>query len=50
MTVNSKRSTETAQIGDPKEILKNMRLQNVNRLICVQLNINSIRNRFDSLI
>ena len=30
-------------------ILKNVRLKNVNRLICAQLNINSIRNKFESL-
>ena len=30
-------------------ILKNVRLQNVNCLICAQLNINSIRNKFESL-
>ena len=30
-------------------ILKNLRLKNVNRLICAQLNINSIRNKFESL-
>ena len=30
-------------------ILKNFRLKNVNRLICAQLNINSIRNKFESL-
>ena len=30
-------------------ILKNLRLANVNRLVCAQLNINSIRNKFESL-
>ena len=30
-------------------ILKNLRLKNVNRLICAQLNINSITNKFESL-
>ena len=30
-------------------ILKNLRLENVNRLICPQLNINSIRHKFESL-
>ena len=30
-------------------ILKNLRLENVNRLICAQLNINSIRNKFESM-
>ena len=46
----NKASTECCQTGDPEEILKNLRLKNVNRLICAQLNINSIRNKFDSLI
>ena len=30
-------------------ILKNLHLKNFNRLICAQLNINSIRNEFESL-
>ena len=30
-------------------ILKNLRLANVNHLICAQLSINSIRNKFESL-
>ena len=46
----NKESIESAQTNDPKEILKNLRLKNVNRLICAQLNINSIRNKFDSLV
>ena len=46
----NKGSTESAQTGDWKKILKNMRLKNVNSLICAQLNINSIRNKFDSLV
>ena len=46
----NKGSTESAQTGDPKEILKNLRLKTVKRLICAQLNINSLRNKFESLI
>ena len=46
----NKGSTESAQTDDPKEVLKNLRLKNVNRLICAQLNINSIRNKFNSLV
>ena len=46
----NKGSTESCETGDPKEILKNLRLKNVNRSICAQLNINSLRNKFDSLI
>ena len=46
----NKGSTESAQTDDPKEILKNLRLKNVTRLLCAQLNINSIRNKFDSIV
>ena len=37
-------------ISDPFEKLKNTRLKNSNRLIIAQLNINSLRNKFDSLV
>ena len=37
-------------ISDPFEKFKNARLKNPNRLIIAQLNINSLRNKFDSLI
>ena len=37
-------------ISDPFEKLKNIRLKNPNRLIIAQLNINSLRNKFDSLV
>ena len=30
--------------------LKNLRLQNLNRIILGQMNINSIRNKFDCLV
>ena len=46
----NKGSTESAQTDDPREVLKNLRLKNVNWLICAQLNINSIRNKFNSLV
>ena len=36
--------------GDPSRILKNLRLKNVNRLTYAQLNINSLRNKLDSLV
>ena len=36
--------------SDLKKILKSLRLKNVNRLICAHLNINSVRNKFDSLV
>ena len=37
-------------ISDPFEKLKNTRLKNPNRLIIAQLNINSLRNKFDLLV
>ena len=37
-------------ILDPFEKLKSTRLKNTNRLIIAQLNINSLRNKFDSLV
>ena len=37
-------------ISDPFEKRKNTRLKNPNRLIIAHLNINSLRNKFDSLI
>ena len=46
----NKGSTESDQIDDSKEVPKNVRLKNVNRLICAQLIINSIRNKFNSLV
>ena len=41
---------DNESISDPFEKLKNSRLKNPNRLIIAQLNINSLRNKFDSLI
>ena len=37
-------------ISDPFEKLKNTRLKNPDRLIIAQLNINSLRNKLDSLV
>ena len=37
-------------ISDPFQKLQNTRLKNPNRLIIAQLNINSLRNKFDSLV
>ena len=37
-------------ISDPFEKLKNTRLKDPNRLIIAQLNANSLRNKFDSLV
>ena len=36
--------------SDTKKILKSLRLKNVSRLICAHLNINSVSNKFDSLV
>ena len=35
--------------SDPYKILKNIKISNVNRLIIGQLNINSLRNKFEAL-
>ena len=34
---------------DPYYVLKDLKLRNANRIICAQLNINSIRNKYDQL-
>ena len=36
-------------IADPNNILNNIRISNANKLIIGQLNINSLRNKFDAL-
>ena len=36
-------------LPEPHKDLENMRRKNINRLIFVQLNINSLRNKFESL-
>ena len=46
----NKGPTESAQTDDPKEVLKNLILKNVNMFICAQLKINSIRNKFSLLV
>ena len=44
-------STSSGQlILSPQSILKNIRPKNMKRLIFADLNINSIRNKFDSLV
>ena len=34
---------------EPFSVLTNLKLRNVNRILCVQININSIRNKLDQL-
>ena len=46
----NKRSTKSDQNDDPKEVLKNLRLKNINRLLCARLNVKFIRNKFDSIV
>ena len=46
----NKGSIESAQTVDPKEVLKNLGLKNVNGLIYAELIINSIRNKINSLV
>ena len=47
--VSAKNIDVTDSPDSANTILKTLRLKNVNRLICAQLNINSIRNKFESL-
>ena len=39
----------TDEVLDPDRILKSIRLSIINRLVIGQLNINSLRNKFESL-
>ena len=39
----------SSDITSPKEELTYLRLRNPNRLICIHLNINSVRSNFDLL-
>ena len=44
-------STSSGQpILNPQSILKNIRLNNLNKLIFSHLTINSVRNKFDSIV
>ena len=43
----NKGSTNAAQTGDPKEVLKNLSFKNINRLI---LNFDPMRNKVDWLV
>ena len=47
--MSAKKINVTNSPDSANTILKNLRLKNVNRLIYAQLNINSIRNKFESL-
>ena len=47
--MSAKNFNVSDSLDSAKTILKGVRLANVNRLICAQLNINSIRNTFESL-
>ena len=35
---------------NPSDVLKNVHMKNANRLVLAQININSIRNKFESFI
>ena len=47
--MSAKNFNVSDSLDSAKTILKGVRLANVNRLICAQLKINSIRNTFESL-
>ena len=40
-------NSNDTEIKDPQSFLKDIRINNINRLIIVQLNINSLRNKFE---
>ena len=48
-SMSAKKIDVTDSPDSANTILKHLRLANVNRLRCAQLNINSIRNKFESL-
>ena len=39
----------TSTQEEPFSVLTNLKLRNVNRILCAQININSIRNKSDQL-
>ena len=41
--------SNNTEIKDPQSFLKDIRINNINRLIIGQLNINSLRNKFEQL-
>ena len=40
-------NSNDTEIKDPQSFLKDIRINNINRLIIGQLNINSLRNKFE---
>ena len=40
----------TSTQEEPFSVLTNLKLRNINRILCAQININSIRNKFNQLI
>ena len=42
-------NSNDSEIKDPQSFLKDIRRNNINRLIIGQLNINSLRNKFEQL-
>ena len=49
ITMDDANTVTPKEIDDPFKYLKTLKLTNVNRIIIGQLNINSLRNKFDSL-
>ena len=41
--------SNNTEIKDPQSLLKDIRINNINRLNIGQLNINSLRNKFEQL-
>ena len=46
---NLKFTTLNADNQDPSEVIKNIKLSNVNRLIMGQLNVNGLKNKIDPI-
>ena len=42
-------NSNATEIKDPQSFLKDIRINNINRLIIGQRNINSLRNKFEQL-
>ena len=43
-------SNYTKKHDEPYSILKDLKINNLNRIVCAHLNTNSIRNKFEPLV
>ena len=49
LELSSASITNESEVTNPSDILKKIKLSNVNRLVIGHININSLRNKFESL-